>query len=94
MSKNTLYLVQSTFSNTPHVLDKIAQIYGTEDAIFLMGESALYVHDERLKPYAKLYVLNNDAEMLTSELASHVHLLNYAQFADLVLSFKRSISLK
>ena len=94
MSENTLYLLQSDYAATASILDQLAQIHTPDDSVVLMGESLLYVEHDFLQQLPRVYLLENDAQILVSPLPEHATLLNYAQFADLCLAFKRCISMK
>ena len=94
MSDSTLYLVQSTFAHTDASINTLLQLYANGDAVVLMGDAVLFIEDVRLKNLTNIYVLENDAEILADTLPSSIQLMNYAEFADLVLNFTRSISLK
>lgn len=91
---NTLYLIQSEYSRTPAILDQLDQIYSTDDAVVLMGDAVLVFDSAQLKDKASVYALENDAEILPNQDLSALKIINYAEFSDLVLSFKRCISLK
>ncbi|OTG65032.1 DsrH/TusB family sulfur metabolism protein [Acinetobacter silvestris] len=93
-SNQTLYLVQSTYAHTDAALNKLLQIHTMHDAIILMGDSVLFAEDQRLMHLENIYILENDAEILVSNLPTHIQCIHYAQFADLILNFTRSISLK
>ncbi|OTG82185.1 DsrH/TusB family sulfur metabolism protein [Acinetobacter sp. ANC 4648] len=90
----TLYLIQSTFAHTDAILNTLEQIHAMHDAIVLMGDAVLFSADQRLEHLENIYILINDAELLVSKLPPHIQLINYIQFADLVLNFTRSVSLK
>ena len=94
MSDSTLYLVQSTFAHTDASINTLLQLYANGDAVVLMGDAVLFIEDARLKNLTNIYVLENDVEILVDTLPSSIQLMNYAEFADLVLNFTRSISLK
>lgn len=94
MSDSTLYLVQSTFAHTDASINSLLQLYANGDAVVLMGDAVLFIEDARLKNLTNIYVLENDAEIWADTLPSSIQLMNYAEFADLVLNFTRSISLK
>ena len=94
MSDSTLYLVQSTFAHTDASINSLLQLYANGDAVVLMGDAVLFIEDARLKNLTNIYVLENDTEILADTLPSSIQLMNYAEFADLVLNFTRSISLK
>lgn len=94
MSDKTLYLIQSSFIHTDHILNQLDQLYVSHDHIVLMGDAVLYASDRRLKKKKNLYILENDTEILAKKVPEHFKLINYAQFAELILDFTRCISLK
>lgn len=94
MSDKTIYLIQSCFSHTDQVLTQLDQIYSLDDHILLMGDAVLYASDRRLAKKKNLYILENDTEILAEKIPEHFKLINYAQFSELILDFKRCISLK
>lgn len=94
MSKKTLYLLQSTFAHTAHCIGSLNQTYSSDDAIVFTGESVLYVNDAFFQNKQNLYILENDAEVLLDSIPKNIQLINYSDFADLILTFKRCISLK
>jgi sulfur relay protein TusB/DsrH len=94
MSDKTLYLIQSSFSHTDQILTQLDQIYTITDHVILMGDAVLYVHDHRLQLKKNLYILENDIEILAEKCPEHFKLINYTQFADLILDFTRCVSLK
>lgn len=94
MSKKTLYLLQSSFAHTAHCLETLSQTYSKDDAIVLTVESVLFLNDTFFKNKPHLYILQNDAEIVVDTIPKNIQVINYAEFADLVLTFKRCISLK
>lgn len=94
MTNNTLYLVQSSFNATPAMLKKLKQLYAENDAVVLMGESVLHHNAEFLQNLNHVYVLETEAENLAQSDLANIHVISYAQFADVVLNFKRSIRLQ
>lgn len=94
MTEKTLYLIQSNFANTPTALDQLTHVYASDDAVVLMGESVLKLESALLQDITQLYILENDAEILAVHPSEHIHVINYAEFSELVLSFTRCISLK
>lgn len=94
MTDKTLYLIQSSFANTESVLNKLTQIYAHQDAIVLMGDAVLFYEAAQLQNKDPIYVLENDAEILPTQPQKQIQRITYAEFSDLVLNFKRSISLK
>ena len=93
MSDKTLYLVQSSFQQTDSVLNQLEHLYTAHDHIVLMGDAVLFVQDPRILNKQHVAVLENDAEILVDALPAQIQKLSYAQFADLVLDFKRCIRL-
>ncbi|MGB9190348.1 MULTISPECIES: DsrH/TusB family sulfur metabolism protein [unclassified Acinetobacter] len=93
MSNKSLYLVQSTFSATPNVLSKLQQVYSPEDTVVLMGESVLQLQHPFLQPLNKVYVLDNDAEILAGQTTENLQLISYAEFANICLNHGRCIRL-
>ena len=94
MSDKTLYLIQSEYRYTDQILNQLLQLYTDQDHVVLTGDSVLFVDDLRLQDKQNLYVLKNDAEILVQALPAHIQSISYAQFADLVLNFRRCVSLK
>lgn len=94
MTEKTLYLIQSNFANTQTALDQLIHVYASDDAVVLMGESVLKLESALLQDITQLYILENDFEILAVQPSKHIHVINYAEFSELVLSFTRCISLK
>ncbi|MDY6489310.1 DsrH/TusB family sulfur metabolism protein [Acinetobacter faecalis] len=94
MTNNTLYLVQSSFNESPAMLEKLKQLYITNDAVVLMGEAVLYASAVLANGINQIYVLENEAENLAQLESAQIEVISYNQFADLALKFKRSIRLK
>lgn len=94
MTHYTLYLIQSNYAHTDASIDKLCKIYAAGDAVVLMGDALLLIEDERLKTLSQVYVLDSELELLANALPAFITSLTYMQFADLVLNFTRSVSLK
>lgn len=94
MTEPTLYLIQSNFASTENALKQLEQIYSPNDAIVLMGDSALHAHSDLLKNKYPIFILENDAEVLVNKTLDSIQVIDYSKFSDVVLSFKRCISLK
>ena len=94
MTNNTLYLVQSSYSHTQRSLEQLQHIANAEDSLVLMGDAVLCLNDATFQTELKTYILETDADILASAPPTHVQVLSYADFADLVLNFKRCVSLK
>lgn len=94
MTDKTLYLIQSNYANTESSLQKLKQIYAQNDAVVLMGDAVLFHSSEYLEGYTKLYILDNDVEILSNQTSEQFKIISYTEFSDLILHFKRCISLK
>ena len=95
MSNSTLYLLQSSYTNTSQSITQLGQFIAAGDAIVLMGESVLFITDEQIQQLGTCYVLEQDVQILGKHAHyNHMHVINYAQFADLCLQYMRCISLK
>ncbi|ENU86087.1 hypothetical protein [Acinetobacter sp. CIP 102129] len=94
MKNSTLFLVQSPYNNVNKILDELAHMAKADDHIVMMGDSVLQVTDAVVDIYQNIYCLNNEQSLLQDALKQHIRILEYAQFADLVLQFQRCITLK
>ena len=94
MKNSTLFLIQSTYNNFNKILDELAHMAKADDHIVMMGDSVLQVTDAVVDIYQNIYCLNNEQSLLQDALKQHIRILEYAQFADLVLQFQRCITLK
>ena len=94
MKNSTLFLVQSPYNNFNKILDELAHMAKADDHIVMMGDSVLQVTDAVVDIYPNIYCLNNEQSLLQDALKQHIRILEYAQFADLVLQFQRCITLK
>ncbi|ENW81031.1 hypothetical protein F909_02322 [Acinetobacter sp. ANC 3929] len=91
MENTTLILVQSTADLIWSDLVKMAQ---SDDCIVLMGNAAVLVPSSITTIYHNIYCLTSEYSLLSDDVKDQIQEINYAQFADLVLRFKRCISLK
>ena len=94
MKNSTLFLIQSPYNNVNKILDELAHMAKADDHIVMMGDSVLQVTDAVVDIYQNIYCLNNEQSLLQDALKQHIRILEYAQFADLVLQFQRCITLK
>ena len=94
MKNSTLFLVQSPYNNVNKILDELAHMAKADDHIVMMGDSVLQVTDAVVDIYQNIYCLNNEQSLLQDALKQHIRILEYAQFAELVLQFQRCVSLK
>ena len=65
-----------------------------DDHIVMMGDSVLQVTDAVVDIYPYIYCLGNEQSLLQDNLKERVNILEYTQFAELVLQFQRCVSLK
>ncbi|MCU4580028.1 hypothetical protein KTJ32_03290 [Acinetobacter gyllenbergii] len=91
MEQTTLFLVQSAADQVWSDLVKMAQ---SDDFIVLMGEAAIRVNSSIITAYPNIYCLSNEHNLIIEELSAQILAIDYAQFADFSLKFKRCISLK
>ena len=94
MKNSTLFLIQSPYNNFNKILDELAHMAKADDHIVMMGDSVLQVTDAVVDIYPNIYCLNNEQSLLQDGTKERVRILEYAQFADLVLQFQRCITLK
>ena len=99
MSDKTLYLVQSTASNTTQCIQQLQLLLDSDDAVVLMGDSVLALNSTDILQFSKpVYVLDLDLQLLPQavidEFSQQLTVIDYSGFTDLVLNFKRCISLK
>ena len=94
MKNSTLFLVQSPYNNVNKILDELAHMAKADDHIVMMGDSVLQVTDAVVDTYPYIYCLGNEQSLLQDGTKERVRILEYAQFADLVLQFQRCVSLK
>ena len=94
MSNNTLYLIQSNYTNTENIFSKLSEMLAPKDSVVLLGDSAMLGHSPLLLNIKNIYVLENDALNLPKSVSNDLQIIDYAQFADLVLKFNRCVSLK
>ncbi|MCU4412460.1 hypothetical protein KTH71_00145 [Acinetobacter sp. WU_MDCI_Axc73] len=91
---HTLYLIQSSASATQTILAKLKQIYNPHDHVVFLGESVAMLNQIDIEQFSSCYCLETEQVLLNPDLVSSLTILDYAEFADLVLQFKRCISLK
>jgi sulfur transfer complex TusBCD TusB component (DsrH family) len=94
MKNSTLFLVQSPYNNVNKILDELAHMAKADDHIVMMGDSVLQVTDAVVDTYPNIYCLSNEESLLQDNLKERVNILEYTQFAELVLQFQHCVSLK
>ena len=94
MNPSTLYLVQSTYHNTSKVIDELRNIYQVGDQIIFMGDSVARLSAQVIQQFESVSCLSIEKDLLDTDTLAQINVLDYDQFADLVLTFNRCISLK
>lgn len=94
MNPSTLYLVQSTYHNTPNVIDELGNLYQKGDLIIFMGDSVARLSTQIIQQFKSVSCLSIEKDLLDTDTLAQMNVLDYDQFADLVLTFNRCISLK
>ena len=92
MSNQNLYLIQSGYQQTLHVLEKLSTVAGSNDAVVLMGDAVLHAQHTHLH-HLSCYILENEIALLGTA-AVDIKALSYAEFADLCLQYQRCITLR
>lgn len=94
MNPSTLYLVQSSYHSTPKIIEELRNLFRVGDQIVFMGDSVAHLSAEMIQPFESVSCLSIEKDLLDTDTLFRVKVLNYDQFADLVLTFNRCISLK
>lgn len=94
MNPSTLYLVQSTYHNTPNVIDELGNLYQKGDQIIFMGDSIARLSAEMIQQFERVSCLSIEKDLIDTDTLTQINVLEYDQFADLVLTFNRCISFK
>lgn len=94
MNPSTLYLVQSSYHSTPKIIEELRNLFRVGDQIVFMGDSVAHLSAEMIQPFEFVSCLSIEKDLLDTDTLSQVKVLDYDQFADLVLTFNRCISLK
>lgn len=78
-----------------HAIDQIIALWQATDELILLGEAAQGYQDSRLDFFDQVYLLNHDADLLgLHSQDSRYTMIDYAQWAQLVLKHQRHISWK
>lgn len=88
-----LYLIQSTYSATASVVNKLQSVYQAQDSVVFMGESVNFLTQAFLESIENLYILESELPLLSFD-RSLVKILSYDAFADLCLAHTRCISFR
>lgn len=94
MNNATLYLIQANFAQTEQVFVKLAQMIAPQDEVVLLGESVMHAH-HTLFTERTFHIINTDLALVPQpEHLAQMHVLDYADFANLCLRFTRTVTLK
>lgn len=94
MKNRTLFIIQSNYMNTDKILVELAQMAQTEDSIVVLGDALLKLTNAIIDIYPNLYCLSNEQTLLNNELKPQFKVIEYSEFANLVLEFENCVSLK
>ncbi|MDR2249214.1 DsrH like protein [Acinetobacter sp.] len=94
MTQSTLYLVQASYQHTPQIIQELEKLFDKDDQIVFMGDSTAQLSVSICLHFGSVSCLAHEKDLIDAEILAHVKVLNYDQFADLVLKFNRCISLK
>ncbi|KXO87303.1 hypothetical protein AYK86_01245 [Acinetobacter venetianus] len=94
MQKHTLFLVQAPHANLDKIWNELPLMVQANDSIVVMGEALLHIPENILATFSHIYCLSNEQNLLNDSVKDRMSIIEYSQFADLVLQFERSISLK
>jgi len=94
MTQSTLYLVQASYHHTLQIIEELAKYFDKDDQIVFMGDSTAQLSVSICQQFGSISCLCHEKDLIDAETLAHVNVLNYDQFADLVLQFNRCISLK
>ncbi|MBJ8436344.1 DsrH like protein [Acinetobacter lactucae] len=94
MNPSTLYLVQSSYHATPKIIDELSHLFQAGDQIVFMSESVAQLSAEMIQSFESVSCLSVEKNLLDTDTLAQMNVLDYDQFADLILTFNRCISLK
>jgi 2-hydroxy-3-keto-5-methylthiopentenyl-1-phosphate phosphatase len=94
MNPSTLYLVQSSYHSTPKIIDELRNLFQVGDQIVFMGDSVAHLSAEMIQPFESVSCLSIEKDLIDTDTLVQLNVLEYDQFADLVLTFNLCISLK
>lgn len=94
-ASSTLHQLCHAPSMWANCIGQIAAVWQPLDALVLLGPAAQGVFDPRLATFTQLYVLQSDLNVLGIPAEQiRCKILNYDQWAQLVLTYQRHISWK
>lgn len=90
----TLFLLQSDHAQSPNKILDLIQLYSPQDSVVVMGDAVLHLNHPQLLEIDQCYMLQTDSDLLIQAPPPNIKIIDYAQFAQLVLQFNRCISIK
>ena len=94
MQNSTLFLIQAPFSQMDKTWQELSDMANADDSIVIMGDAILQINTSIINRCAGLHCLSNEHSLLADQFKAAVKILDYAQFADLVVQFERCVTLK
>ncbi|MGN5754099.1 DsrH like protein [Acinetobacter calcoaceticus] len=94
MNPSTLYLVQSSYHATPKIIDELSHLFQAGDQIIFMGDSVARLSAEMIQQFENVSCLSIEKDLIDTNTLTQINVLEYDQFADLILTFNRCISFK
>ena len=94
MQNSTLFLIQSAHQHVDKIWNDLEQMAAITDYIVIMGDAVFQIPNHILHKFPHLYCLEPEQALLNISAQAQITVLGYAAFSDLVLQFKRCISLK
>lgn len=93
---NTLFIIQAEYQNMPTIISQLNDLYTEHDAVLLMQESLLFLHQPLFHRILALYVLADDALHLNIPATQHTNLklINHTEWVDLILKSQKILTLK
>ncbi|ADY82065.1 hypothetical protein BDGL_001479 [Acinetobacter pittii PHEA-2] len=78
----------------PKIIEELRNLFRVGDQVVFMGDSVAHLSAEMIQPFESVSCLSIEKDLLDTDTLFQVKVLDYDQFADLVLTFNRCISLK
>ena len=64
MNPSTLYLVQSTYHNTPNIIDELGHLYQAGDQIIFMGDSVARLSTQIIQQFKSVSCLSIEKDLI------------------------------
>lgn len=73
-------------------IEQISKIWHADDVLLLMGEAAQGYSDSSLDCFSSISIVENDAALLPQPHQTSIKIINYSEWAELVLNSQRAIT--